>query len=77
MKKRTLKAIIAIMVLLTVGWLLFGVINQDMPVVDDADDDFRTWFWEKRGLDLVVQVILVFAGALGIAAILPVEDEDA
>ena len=76
MKKRTLKAIIAIMVLLTVGWLLFGVINQDMPVVDDADDDFRTWFWEKRGLDLVVQVILVFAGALGIAAILPVEDED-
>jgi hypothetical protein len=77
MKKRTLHTVIAIMVLLTVGWLLFGVINQDMPVVDDADEDFRTWFWEKRGLDLVVQVILVFAGALGIAAILPVEDEDA
>jgi hypothetical protein len=77
MKKRTLHAVIAIIALLMMGWLLFGVINQDTPVVDDADDDFRTWFWEKRGLDLVVQVILVFAGALGIAAILPVEDEDA
>lgn len=76
MKKRTLHAIIAIMILLTVGWLLFGVINQDMPVVDETDDDFRTWFWEKRGLDLVVQVILVFAGALGISAILPVEDDN-
>jgi hypothetical protein len=77
MKNRTLQTIITILVLLTIGWLLFGVINQDAPVVDETDDDFRHWFWEKRGLDLVVQVILVFAGALGIAAILPVEDEDA
>lgn len=77
MNQRTLSAIIAILVLLTIGWLLYGVINQDVPIVDEADQDFRTWFWEKRGLDLVVQVILVFAGALGIAAILPVEDEDA
>ncbi|MBW6465517.1 MAG: hypothetical protein K0B06_03335 [Brevefilum sp.] len=76
MNKRTLNAIIAILVLLTVGWLLFGALNQDAPVVDEPDEDFRAWFWEKRGLDLVVQVILVFAGALGIAAILPVEDEN-
>jgi hypothetical protein len=76
MNKRTRSAIIAILVLLTVGWLLFGALNQDAPVVDESDEDFRAWFWEKRGLDLVVQVILVFAGALGISAILPVEDEN-
>jgi hypothetical protein len=32
---------------------------------------FRQWFWESRSLDLLVQVGLVFAGALGIAALLP------
>ena len=32
---------------------------------------FRHGFWEGRGLDLVVQAGLIFAGALGIAALLP------
>lgn len=75
MKKNTLFAIVAMLVLLTLGWLLFrGLNNPEM--ITAGDDGFRAWFWEKRGLDLVVQVILVFAGALGIAAILPVEDDD-
>jgi hypothetical protein len=34
-------------------------------------DSFRTWLWERRALDLLVQVALVFAGTLGVAAILP------
>jgi hypothetical protein len=32
---------------------------------------FRNWLWERRGLDLLVQLALVFAGTLGVAAILP------
>ena len=36
-----------------------------------AEGSFRQWFWESRGLDLVAQVGLIFAGALGIAALLP------
>jgi len=32
---------------------------------------FREWFWESRALDLVAQVGLIFAGALGVAALLP------
>ena len=75
MKKNTLYAILAVLVLLTIGWLLFREINSD-AALSIEDDGFRAWFWEKRSLDLVVQVVLVFAGALGIAAILPVEDED-
>lgn len=75
MKKNTLFAIVAMLVLLTLGWLLFRGLNSP-EMITAGDDGFRAWFWEKRGLDLVVQVVLVFAGALGIAAILPVEDDD-
>jgi hypothetical protein len=32
---------------------------------------FQDWLWERHGLDLLVQVALVFAGTLGVAAILP------
>jgi hypothetical protein len=75
MRKTTTFAILLMIILLVVGWLFFRVLNGNQPIVVE-EDGFRVWFWEKRGLDLVVQVLLVFAGALGIAAILPVEDED-
>jgi hypothetical protein len=76
MKKSTLYVMVAVLGILMIGWLLFRVINSPVPTpVEDVD--FRAWLWSMRGLDLVVQVILVFAGALGIAAILPAEDEDA
>lgn len=39
--------------------------------VEDIASTFRTWFWERRTIDLLVQVGLIFAGALGVAAILP------
>jgi len=65
----------AVIFILLIGWILFIILNQDYSY-QPAEADFRTWFWEKRGLDLMVQVLLVFAGALGIAAILPAEDED-
>ena len=50
--------------------------NGDGQKAEAADGSFREWFWERRGLDLVVQVGLIFAGALGIAALLPREKED-
>lgn len=37
---------------------------------------FRTWWWECRELDVAVQVGLVFAGALGIAALMPPDAEE-
>ena len=75
MKTRTFKVVIWVLVILAAGWLLFRALNSPESV-SATDEGFRAWFWEKRGLDLVVQMILVFAGALGIAAILPGEDED-
>jgi hypothetical protein len=55
--------------LLIVG-LLVG--RQFLTSPDNAGvGSFRQWFWENRSLDLLVQVGLIFAGALGIAALLP------
>ena len=61
-------------VLVVVG-LLIGQ-RFSPPASDIAASQFRSWFWENRGLDLVAQVGLVFAGALGIAALLPRGNED-
>lgn len=59
----------AVVVLLIVGSLIG---QQFLAPPDDARvASFRRWFWESRGLDLAVQVALIFVGALGIAALLP------
>ena len=50
---------------LLIGRLLFA------PPEDTTAGSFREWFWENRALDLLVQVGFIFAGALGIAALLP------
>ena len=45
------------------------------PAGPTAAEGFRSWFWEYRSLDLLVQVGLIFAGALGITALLPLGSE--
>jgi hypothetical protein len=54
--------------------LLFRVQNPDPGL--PAETGFREWLWGTRQFDLIVQVLLVFGGALGIAAILPFEGVD-
>ena len=50
--------------------LLIGM--QFLSPLDKAGAGlFRQWLWESRGLDLLVQGGLIFAGALGVAALLP------
>jgi len=66
--------VVAVAVLLTAG-LFIG--QRFLPPALSADvASFRRWFWESRGLDLVVQAGLIFAGALGIAALLPRSKEE-
>lgn len=74
MKKRVMVYAIAISILLTTGLLIFRFLNQSPQL--NLETDFRRWLWEVRQLDLIVQVLLVFGGALGIAAILPIEGAD-
>jgi len=62
-----------ILILLLAGLLVgryFTAIPEDMPATADSNV-FREWFWEQRNLDLMVQVALIFVGALGVAAVLP------
>ena len=49
---------------------------SESPTPAAADNGYRAWFWSHRSLDLAIQIGLVFAGALGVAAILPRERED-
>jgi hypothetical protein len=74
MKKRALVTIFAILTLLGAGLFLFRTLNPNpaMP----AESGFREWLWGTRQFDLIVQALLVFGGALGIAAILPFEGAD-
>jgi hypothetical protein len=63
-----------ILVLLTLGAGLiigrwFGAIPE--PIMPEGVEAFRIWFWSNRSIDLAVQVGLIFAGALGVAAVLP------
>ncbi|MBN2002436.1 MAG: hypothetical protein JXA21_03690 [Anaerolineae bacterium] len=41
------------------------------PAGDAEASDFRAWFWEHQTFDLLAQICLIFAGALGVAAVLP------
>jgi hypothetical protein len=74
MKRSTKILVILVLFLLVTGYLFFILINPE-GVQSSYQPNFQTWLWEKRGMDLVVQVLLVFSGALGIAAILPLEEE--
>jgi hypothetical protein len=74
---------IAVMVVLLIAGLLLGqqylrrsehARETETPV--EGQEPFRQWFWEARSLDLVVQVGLIFGGALGIAALLPRREEE-
>jgi len=50
-------------------WEQFGQpANFDETLLETS---FQYWFWLQRGPDLAVQAGLIFAGALGIAALLP------
>ena len=71
----------AVFVLLAIGLLIgrhFLAVPGVAPlaqrpalVQSEGEGAFRHWFWESRSLDLAAQVGLIFAGALGIAALLP------
>lgn len=52
---------------LVVGRWLWG------PAEVSGETSFRAWWWAQRELDVAVQVGLVFAAALGIAALMPPE----
>ena len=60
-----------VVVVLLAGWLVGHSLDPGAEKDTQAATAFRAWFWERRTLDLLAQVGLLFAGALGVAALLP------
>ena len=75
MKREHAVWLIIVLVLVTGGVFLGRWLVADVPAEElnqqPKDTAFREWLWERRALDLVTQAGLMFAGALGVAAILP------
>ncbi len=78
MKRDTLLRLGVVLILMLAGGLLWRwqVASPDAPAVT-LGENFRVWLWDMRGLDVVVQVGLLFVGALGITALLPESAEEA
>jgi hypothetical protein len=74
MKNKRSSLIIACLVvlLLLAGWFAYRTLNTEQTA--PVETGFRDWFWQVRRFDLLAQVVLIFAGTLGIAALLPMED---
>jgi hypothetical protein len=70
MNRELLRGAVIIALLLSIGTLI-GRNFKPMASSEQERDPFRAWFWEQRTFDLLAQVGLIFAGALGVAAILP------
>jgi len=62
-----------ILAVILIGGVLWG---RGHVAETGPPDTFRTWLWTHRTLDLLVQVGLIFAGALGVRAILPGDREE-
>lgn len=71
--RRLLFGILGVILLLLLGWLAYQVWGIDSASVQN--DGFRDWLWRERRFDLLLQMVLVFAGALSIAAILPIQED--
>jgi len=68
-----LLAVFVILLLLAAGWLAFRAFGPEAAYQES--EGFRAWLWAERQSDLLLQVILIFAGVLGIAAILPMKED--
>jgi hypothetical protein len=75
MRSERLIWIAVIAVLLLAGWLMGRAFHVEDDYATEEIAAFRAWFWEHRTLDLLSQVGLIFAGSLGVAALLPGQRE--
>ena len=73
MKREYIAWTVAVVGLLLIGFIIGRGVGAPQHHNDDA---FRTWLWEYRRLDLLVQAGLILTGALGVAAILPRRRDD-
>jgi uncharacterized MnhB-related membrane protein len=58
------------LVIVSVGLLAFLTLSSSTAALTPAALDFKTAFWESRSADVLLQIVIIFAGALGILGLL-------
>lgn len=64
---RWLAAGLIVLAVLLLGWQALPPLGLRAP---GAEPSFGTVLWQQRGLDVLVQVVLIFAGVLGVLGLL-------
>jgi uncharacterized MnhB-related membrane protein len=54
--------------IILLGWFSLPALNIPLPVAQPVP--FVTMLWENRSLDLLLQVVMIFAGTLGVLGLL-------
>jgi len=80
-RKRSVIFIFALLILV----LLSSACSLDEPIPTSKDEihnesanviSFQEYLWQEHPLDLIIQIGLLLAGALGVAALLPSPGEE-
>lgn len=58
---------LVILTALLLGWMTLPLIGVRLP---GAESSFASALWDQRGLDVLVQIALLFTGALGVLGLL-------
>jgi NADH:ubiquinone oxidoreductase subunit 6 (subunit J) len=58
------------LVIVSLALLAFMALSSALPAGSPVDLKFSTAFWENRAADVMLQIVIIFAGALGILGLL-------
>lgn len=70
MVPKPLLGVLALLAALLLGWLSLPAVTSNPPTVEAGISDM---IWQVRGLDVLVQVVLIFSGVLGLLGLLAEE----
>jgi hypothetical protein len=77
--RKTLLSLVLVSLLFAVACSPAQRVAVDEPVISSSTGDldtFQEYLWFENPVVLIVQIGLMLAGALGVAALLPAPDED-
>ncbi len=60
---------VSVLFILVMGWMVLSALPRPALALPSAGD-FADVFWQGRGLDVLVQVVLIFSGVLGFLGLL-------
>jgi uncharacterized MnhB-related membrane protein len=70
---KTIAWLIALAAVALLGWVAFPGPAVRSPLLEVS---FQTILWNQRGMDVLLQIVLIFAGALGVLGLLgPTQSE--